>query len=110
MVSKRDLLQTSVNYDAEDISTDLLSSKRIGVYGTSSDESNWVGYPVEENIEGGSHELFDVSGDVLKFSLQTRELLGNYWGIKIICISGIEIIVFEITSPSLLTLYFVVYI
>ena len=65
----------------------------------------------------------------MKFSLQTKELLGNYWGIprellgnyqgitgnllgnywgiKIICISGIEIIVFEITLPYFLTLYFV---
>ena len=34
-------------------------------------------------------------------------LLGNYLGIKIICISGIEIILFELTLPSFLTLYFV---
>ena len=72
MVSKRDLFQTSVNYDAEDISTDLLSSKRIGVYGTSSDESNWVGYPVEEKIEEESHDSFDVSGDILRFYFQTK--------------------------------------
>ena len=37
------------------------------------------------------------------------ELLGGYWGIKNICLSGIEIIVFELTSPSFLTLYFVAY-
>ena len=37
----------------------------------------------------------------------TGELFGNYWGINIICISGIERIVFELTSPSLLNLYFV---
>ena len=34
-------------------------------------------------------------------------LLGDYCVIKIMFLSGIEIIVFEITSPSLLTLYFV---
>ena len=42
------------------------------VSGTSSSESNWVGYPVEDNIEGESHESFDVSCDILKIPLQTR--------------------------------------
>ena len=60
-------MQTSVHSDAEAISTYLLSRKRIKVYGTSSVESNWVGYPVEENIEGGIHESFYVSGDILNF-------------------------------------------
>ena len=46
-----DLLQTSVHYDAEAISTEFLSNKKRKVSGTSSDESNWVGYPVEENIK-----------------------------------------------------------
>ena len=86
-VFKRDVLQTLIHSDAEAISTDLISSKRKNVYSTSSDESNWARYPVEENIEEESHESFDVSGDILKFSLQTRELLweitrellGNYW-------------------------------
>ena len=50
------LLQTLVHYDEEAISTDLLSSKRIKVSGISSAESNWVGYPVEENTEGESNE------------------------------------------------------
>ena len=36
-----------------------------------------------------------------------RELLRNNWGIKIICISGIERIVFDLTLPYLLTIYFV---
>ena len=35
------------------------------------------------------------------------EIMGNYCEIRIICLSGIEIIVFEITYPSLLTTYFV---
>ena len=56
MVSKRDLLQTSVHSDAETISTDLFSRKRRKVSVTSSAESNWVGYPVEENNKGESHE------------------------------------------------------
>ena len=72
------MLQKSVHSDAEAISTDFLSRKRVKLSGTSSDESNWVGCPVEDKIEGGSHESFDVSGEILKFSLQTRELLGNY--------------------------------
>ena len=55
-VSKRDLLQTSIHYDAEAISTYLLSIKRRKVSGTSPDESNWVGYPVEDNIKGESHD------------------------------------------------------
>ena len=33
--------------------------------------------------------------------------LGYYWGIKIIYPSGIKRIVFDLTSPYLLTLYFV---
>ena len=69
--------QILVHSDAEAISTYFPSRKRGKVSGTSSDESNWVGYPVEENIRGESHESFDVSGDILTFSLQTRELLGN---------------------------------
>ena len=40
----------------------------------------------------------------------TRELMGGYWGIEIICTSGIERIVFDIILPSFLTLYFVAYI
>ena len=64
-----DLLETVVHSDAEDISPYLMSRKRIQVSGTSSDESNW---------EEKSHESFDVSGEILKFSLQTRELLGDY--------------------------------
>ena len=59
------------------ILTDLFSIKRRKVSVTSSSESNWVGYQVEENIKGESHDLFDVSGEILKFSLQTNELLGN---------------------------------
>ena len=55
-VSNRYLLQTLVHSDAEDISTDLLSRKMRKVSGTSSAESNWVWYTVEENIKGGSHE------------------------------------------------------
>ena len=31
----------------------------------------------------------------------------NYWGIKIIIISGIERVVIELTSNSFLTIYFV---
>ena len=72
-----DMLQTLVHSDTESISTYLLSRKRIKVSGTSSAESNWVVYPVDENIEGESHESFDASGEILKFSLQTREFLGN---------------------------------
>ena len=56
MVSKMDLLQTSIHSDAEAISTYLLSRKNRKVSGTSSAESNWVGYPAKENIEGESHE------------------------------------------------------
>ena len=74
-------MQTSVHYDAEAISTDLISRKRRNVSGTSSAESNWVGYPVEDNTEGEIHESFDVSGEILKLFLQTRELLGNPWGV-----------------------------
>ena len=55
-VSKMDLLQTSVHSDAEAVSTDFLSRKGRKLFGTSSAESNWVGYPVEEKVEGGSHE------------------------------------------------------
>ena len=72
-----DLLQKTFYSDAEAMSTDLISIKRRKVSVTSFDESNWFGYPVEENIKGESHDLFDVSGDILKFSLQTNELLGN---------------------------------
>ena len=54
-MSNRDLLQTLVHSDAEAISTALLSSKIRKVSGTSSAESNWVGYPVEENIAGEIH-------------------------------------------------------
>ena len=75
------MLQKSVNSDVDAISTYLLSRKRRKVSGTSSAESNWVGYPVEEKIEWGNHESFDISGEILKFSLQTRELLGKYQGI-----------------------------
>ena len=49
-MSKRYLLTTSVHYDADFISTDLLSRKRRKLSGTSSAESNWSGYPVEEKI------------------------------------------------------------
>ena len=79
-------MQTSVHSDADAISTDFLSRKRRNISGTSSTESSLVRYPVEENIEGECHESFDVSCDILKFSLQTskllginRELIGNYW-------------------------------
>ena len=71
------MLQKQVHSDAEAISAYFLLRKIRKVFGTSSDESNWVGYPVEENIEGGSHDSFDVSGDILRFSLQTNELMGN---------------------------------
>ena len=91
-MSKRDMLRTLINYDPEAISTDFLSRKKRKLSGTSSAESNLVGHPVEENIEEEGHESFDVTGENLKFSLQTRELvwnfyginrelLGNYWGI-----------------------------
>ena len=49
--------------------TDLVSIKRIKVSGNFSAESNWFGYPVEENIEGESQESFDVSVDILKYYL-----------------------------------------
>ena len=75
-----DLLQTLFHSYAETISTYFLSRKSRKLSGTSSAESNWVGYPVEENTEGGSHESFDVSGDNLTFHLQTGEVLGKYWG------------------------------
>ena len=65
IVSKRDLLQTMFHSDAEDISTNLLSSKGRKISSTSSAESNWVGYQVEEYMKGGSHESFDVSGEIL---------------------------------------------
>ena len=61
------MLQTMVHSYSEAISTDFLSREIIMVYGTSFFESNWVGYPIEENIEGGSRESFDVSGDILIF-------------------------------------------
>ena len=83
-----DLLQKLVHSDAEAISTDFLSRKSRNISGTSSTESNLVRYPVEENIEGGSHDQIDVSGDISGFLCRqrnywviTRELLGNYWGI-----------------------------
>ena len=83
------MLHTVVYSVAEAISTDFPSRKITNLFGTSSAESNWVGYPIEENIEGGSHETFEVSGDIFKFSLQIRklllgitgELIENYWGI-----------------------------
>ena len=50
-VSNNYLLQTSVHSGAEAISIYFLSSKIRKVYGTSSAESNWVGYLVENNIE-----------------------------------------------------------
>ena len=53
---KRDMLQTLVNSDAETKSTYFLSKKIGLVSGTSSAKSNWVGYQVEENIGGESHE------------------------------------------------------
>ena len=75
------MLQTSVYSDAEAISTDFFSRKIIKVSVTSSAESNWVGYPVEENIEGESHKSFDVSGEILNYIFSdkgiTWELLGN---------------------------------
>ena len=72
MVSNRDMLYTVVHSYVETISADFLSRKSRKVSGTSSAESNWFGYTIEENIKGGSHESFDVSGEILKFSLQTR--------------------------------------
>ena len=54
------------------LSTYFLSGKIRKVSGTSYAESNLVGYPFEENIEGESHESFDVSGEILKLSLQAR--------------------------------------
>ena len=80
-VSKRYMLQTLVHSNAEAISIYLLLKKRRKVSGTSSAESNWVGYPAEENIKGESHHSFDVLGDLLKFSFHGNELLGNYRGI-----------------------------
>ena len=65
-------MQTSVHSDAEATSTYFLSRKRRKVSVTSSDESNWVGYQVEENNEGEINESFDVSGEILRFPLQTR--------------------------------------
>ena len=50
MLSKRDMLQTSVHSDAEAISADFLSRKGGNLSGASSDESNWFEYPVKENI------------------------------------------------------------
>ena len=47
---------------------------------TYSTELNWVGYPIEENTEGEIHECFDVSGDILKFSFQTWELMQGITG------------------------------
>ena len=67
-----------VHSDAEAISTNFLSSKRRKVSETSSAESDLVVYPGEDNIKGESRESFDVSGDILKCSLQTRELLRSY--------------------------------
>ena len=72
-----DMLQTLDYSCAEARSKYFLLGNRRKVYGTSFDESNWVGYPIEVNIEGESHESFDVSGEISTFSLQTRELL---WG------------------------------
>ena len=68
-------MQTLVNSDAEAISTDLFSRKGRKVSHTSSSESNWVGYPVEDHIEGEIHDSYDVSGKIMKIYLQTRELL-----------------------------------
>ena len=50
------MLQTSGNSDAENISKGFLSRKTGKVSGTYSAEPNWVGYPVEYNIKGESHE------------------------------------------------------
>ena len=50
-----DLLQTVVRSDAETVSTYFLSRKRGKLSVTYSVESNWIGYPIEENIEGESH-------------------------------------------------------
>ena len=62
-------MQISCHSDAEAISTNFLSMKRIQAPGTSSAESTWVRYQVEKNTEGEGHESFDVSGELLKFSL-----------------------------------------
>ena len=51
-----DLLQIVVHSDAEAISTYFLSKKSGRISGTSSSESNWVGYPIEDNTEEESHE------------------------------------------------------
>ena len=75
-----DMLQIVVHSDAEAISTHLLSRKSTKVSGTYSARSNLVGYPIEEDIKGESHETFDVSREILKFSLQTRELLWRITG------------------------------
>ena len=55
--------------------------------------------------------MFQVRFEI---SLQTRELLwgvtgelpGNYWVSKIICLSGMEQIVFELTLISFLNMFF----
>ena len=65
MVSKTDMLHTVSRSDSEAISKYFLSRKRIKVSGTSSTESKWVGYPIEYNIKGESHESIDVSGEIL---------------------------------------------
>ena len=74
------MLQTSVHSDAEAISTDFLLRKRRKLSGTSSAESNWVGYPVEENIEGESHDSFDVSGEILNFFFAEKRITGGLQG------------------------------
>ena len=74
-------MQTLVHSDAEAISTDFFSKKRRNISGNSSAESNWVGYPVEENTKGKSHESFDVSGGILIF-LDKGITVGDYWVIN----------------------------
>ena len=74
------MLQTVIDSDAEAISIYLLSRKRRKVYGTSSSESNCFCYPIEDNIKGGIRESFDVLGEILTFSLQTRKLLWEITG------------------------------
>ena len=55
-VSNMDLLHTLFHSDTEAISTDFLSRKMRKVYGTSSSESNWAEYPIEENTGGEINE------------------------------------------------------
>ena len=55
-VSRMDMLQTLVHSDAEAKSTYFFSRKKRKVSGTSYAESNSVGYQIEDNIKGKSHE------------------------------------------------------